>query len=217
MRNRNLARSMAVWLGVLFLSCASLGIRGGGARARDAAAAAIEPCPEMASALQAGAPHPSLGEQAKVFGRIVGVWDGEYTEFSRDGQETRSSGEWLFGWVMGGRAIQGLFIINPSAVRKEQYFGTTLSYFDSKPEKWSMTFIDPENGAVETLTGGPVGDDRVVLLSQDTEGKESRWSFDNVRPDSWVFRDEASSDGGKTWRTREIDRMTRRGAASAVQ
>jgi hypothetical protein len=171
----------------------------------------------MVAALQVWGPHPSFGEQAKVFCRLVGVWDGEYTEFSRDGKETRSSGEWLFGRVMDGRAIQGLVIIHPSAVRKERYFGTTLSYFDSKPGRWSMTFIDPENGAVETLTGGSIADDRIVLLSQDTDGKESRWSFDNVRPDSWVFRDETSTDGGKTWRIREVDRMTRRGAAPVVQ
>ncbi len=37
--------------------------------------------------------HPSLGDQAKVFGRFVGTWDGEYTEFSKDGNATHSSGE----------------------------------------------------------------------------------------------------------------------------
>jgi hypothetical protein len=176
-----------------------------------------DPGPEMVTARQAWGPHPSSGGQAKVFGRLVGVWDGEYTEFSRNGNETRSSGEWLFGWVMDGRAIQGLFIIHPSAVRKERYFGTTLSYFDSKPGKWSKTFVDPENGAVETLTGVSMADDRVVLLGQEMDGKESRWSFDNIRTDSWDFRDERSTDGGKTWRIREVDRMTRRGAAPAVQ
>jgi hypothetical protein len=56
-----------------------------------------------------------------------------------------------------------------------------------------------------------------VLLGQEMDGKESRWSFDNIRTDSWDFRDERSTDGGKTWRIREVDRMTRRGAAPAVQ
>jgi hypothetical protein len=62
-----------------------------------------------------------------------------------------------------------------------------------------------------------MADDRVVLLGQEMDGKESRWSFDNIRTDSWDFRDERSTDGGKTWRIREVDRMTRRGAAPAVQ
>jgi hypothetical protein len=191
---------------------ASLNIGDAAASASDTSAAATDPRLDLVAELQALAPHPSLGEQAGVFGRFVGVWDGNYTEFSKDGKTTHSTGEWIFGWVMDGRAMQDLFIIHPSAARTERYIGTTVRYFDPKSQTWSVTFVDPENGAVETLTGGAVGDDRIVLRSQDKDGKESRWSFDEIRADSWVFRDEASADGGKTWRLREEDHMKRRGA-----
>lgn len=164
---------------------------------------------DMVGALQAAGPHPSLGDGAGVFARFVGTWDGEYTEFSKDGKTTRSSGEWTFGWVMDGRVMQDLFIIHPSAARNDRYMGTTLRYFDPKSKTWGVTFIDPENNAVETLTGGAAGDDRIVLLSHDADGKQRRWSFVDIRPDSWVFRDEASRDGGKTWRLVEEDHMTR--------
>ena len=157
-------------------------------------------------------PHPSLGEQAQVFGRFVGIWDGEYTEYSQDGKTTHSSGEWIFGWVMDGRAIQDLFIIHPSAARKERYIGTTLRYFEPKSGTWHVTFVDPQNGSVTTLTGGAAQDGRIVLHGQSKDGKETRWSIDAIRPDSWVFRDEETSDGGKTWRLREEDHMKRRGA-----
>jgi hypothetical protein len=199
-------------LASVFLPCAVLGISIAGATEEAGYAPATDPRLGMVAALKAMGPHPSLGDQAKVFGRFVGTWGGEYTEFSKDGKETRSSGEWIFGWVMDGRAIQDLFIIHPSAARKERFIGTTVRYFDPKSATWSVTFVDPENGAVETLTGGAVGDDRIVLLSQNTDGKETRWSFDDIRPDSWVFRDEETRDGGKTWRLREVDHM-KRGAA----
>ena len=78
-----------------------------------------------------------------------------------------------------------------------------------------MTFIDPEYGAIETLNGGAVGDDRIVLLSKAEDGKQRRWSLEDIRPDSWIFRDEASSDGGKTWRLREEDRMKRHASPPA--
>ena len=195
------------------LVSAVLGISGAAATEKGKDAPVTDSRLDMVAVLQATGPHPTLGEQAKVFGRFVGRWDGEYIEYSKDGKRTHSSGEWIFGWVMDGRAIQDLFIIHPSAERKERYIGTTLRFFDPKSGTWSVTFIDPENGAVETLKGGAVGDDRIVLLSKDTQGSVSRWSFDDMRPDSWVFRDEASSDGGKTWRLREEDRMKRRGAA----
>jgi hypothetical protein len=178
-------------------------------------AAAADPRLDMVVTLRALGPHPSLGDQAQVFGRLVGTWDGEYTEFSKDGKATRSTGEWIFGWVMDGLAIQDLFIIHPSAAGKQRYIGTTLRFFDPKTKTWSVTFIDPEYGAIETLTGGAVGDDRVVLLSKDEDGKQRRWSLDDIRPDSWIFRDEASSDSGKTWRLREEDHMKRRTSPSA--
>jgi hypothetical protein len=208
------ARWFAAWLlASVFLLWASLDFTGAVTMGKARNASATDPRLDMVTALQAMGPHLSLGDQSKVFGRYVGTWDGEYTEFSKDGKTTRSSGEWIFGWVMDGRAIQDLFVIHPSAARKERYIGTTLRYFDPKSETWSVTFIDPENGGVQTLTGGAVADDRIVLLGKDADGKESRWSFDDIRPDSWVFRDEASSDGGKTWRLREEDHMKRRRSA----
>src|ERR1700693_2573291 len=60
--------------------------------------------------------------------------------------------------------------------------------------------------------GGAVADNRIVRHKQNTDGSGTRWSFDDVRPDSWVFRDEETRDGGKTWRLREEDHMMRRGA-----
>ena len=212
------ARCFAVCLlGAVLLLWASLSIRSVAATGKAGNAPVTDPHLDMVTTLQATGPHPSLGEQAKVFGRFVGIWDGEYTEFSKDGKTTRSLGEWIFGWVMDGRAIQDLFIIHPSAAREERFIGTTLRYFDPKSGTWSVTFIDPENGAVATFTGGAVEDGRIVLHSQNKDGRETRWSFDEIRPDSWVFRDEETSDGGKTWRLREEDHMKRRGAALAAQ
>jgi hypothetical protein len=204
-----------VWLlASVFLVWTSLSIGDAAATGSDTTAAATDPRLDMVAALKALDPHPSLGDQAKVFGRFVGTWDGEYTEFSKDGKVSRSSGEWVFGWVMDGRAIQDLFVIHPSAARSERYMGTTLRYFDTKSGTWTVTFIDPENDAIETLTGGAVGADRIVLLSANADGKQRRWSLVDIRPDSWIFLDEASRDGGKTWRLREEDHMKRRGASA---
>ena len=217
MKQSTFTRWFAVWLALGFLWWAGFSNRSAAATGKAGNAAAADPRFDMVTALRAMGPHPSLGDQAKDFGRFVGTWDGEYNEFSKDGKTARSSGEWIFGWVMDGRAIQDLFIIHPSEAHKEGFIGTTLRYFDPKSRTWSVSFIDPEDDVVETLTGGAVGDDRIVLLSQNTDGKESRWSFEDIRPDSWVFRDERSSDGGKTWRLREVDHLKRRGEAPPAQ
>jgi hypothetical protein len=76
--------------------------------------AATDPRLDMVTALQARGPHPSLADRAKVLDRVIGTWDVEYTDFSKDGKVTHRSGEFIVGWVMDGRAIQDFGIVYPS-------------------------------------------------------------------------------------------------------
>lgn len=56
-------------------------------------------------------------------------------------------------------------------------------------------------------------DDRIVLDTQDFADKETRWPVNDIRPNSFVWREEESSDGGKTWELLAQHQMKRRGAA----
>jgi hypothetical protein len=209
-------RFTACLLAAVLLSSVSLGIlRASTAMAGNALA--TDPRLEMVAALKAPGPHPSLGDQAKIFGRLVGTWEVEYTDFSKQGKVTHRSGELVVGWVMDGRAIQDLWIVYPSGARNEREVYTDLRYFDRKSQTWPATFIDPEHASVARFTGGPAGDDRIVLDTPDLGEKDTRWSFNDIRPDSFVFRDEASGDGGQTWRLQSEYHMKRRGAAPPVQ
>jgi hypothetical protein len=176
-------------------------------------APAADPPRDLVAALEATTPNPALGDQAQVLSRVVGTWDVEYTDFAKDGKAIHRTGEFIVGWVMDGRAIQDLWIVNPSGKRKEREVYTDLHYFDAKTGTWRATFVDPEHGSVARFTGGPVGNDRFVLETQDMNSEQTRWSFNDIRPESFVWRDEASSDGGKTWRLQAEYRMKRRGAA----
>jgi hypothetical protein len=176
---------------------------------------ASDPRLDVVAALGALNPHPSLGDQAKVFGRLVGTWHVDYTDFSKDGKVTHRSGELIVGWVMDGRVIQDLWIVDPSGTRKEREVYTDLRYFDPKSQTWPALFVDPEHASVAKFTGGAVGDDRIVLDTRDFGDGETRWSVNELRPDSFVWREEESSDGGKTWRLTAEHRMKRQdGAAS---
>ena len=101
----------SVVAGLRFSSWASLSTGVEAATGKTSNAPATDPRLDMVTALQAMGPHPSLGDQAKVFGRFVGTWDAEYPEFSKDGKATRSPCEIVFGWIMERLAIQNLFIV----------------------------------------------------------------------------------------------------------
>jgi hypothetical protein len=199
-------------LASVFLWCASASLSAAAASEDSPNAPATDPRVEMVSALRAMGPHPSLGDQAKVFGRLVGTWDVELTDIKKDGRVTRRTGEFIVGWVMDGRVMQDFWIVNPSEARKDREVYTELHYYDPKSRTWPSTFIDPEHASIARFTGGAVGDDRIVFDTQDFDGTDTRWSLNDIHADSFVWREEESLDGGKTWRLTAEHHMKRRGA-----
>lgn len=177
-------------------------------------AEALDPRLAMIRTLQAMGPAPSLGNQAKVFGRFVGTWNVDYGEIAEDGKVTHFKGELVVGWVMDGHALQDLFIAYPTAKHKERTMGTTIRFFDRKSGKWHVVYVEPPTNTVVELTGGQVGD-RIILYGKDRNGALMRWSFNDIKENSFVWRDEKSRDGGKTWRLTEEHHMTRRFAAAS--
>jgi len=205
----------AVWMLASFcLAGASLST-GASTTGNPGEALATDPRLDMVTVLKAMGPHPSLGDQAKVFGRLIGTWDVEYADFSTDGKVTHRSGELTFGWVMDGRAVQDFWIVYPSGARKEREVYTDLRYYDPKSRTWPSAFIDVEHASVARFTGGAVGDDRIVLDTRDFDDTDTRWSINDLRSDSFVWREEESLDGGKTWRLLAEHHMKRRGAVVA--
>lgn len=164
---------------------------------------------EMVTALQAAGPHPSLGEQAAVFDRFVGTWDLDCALYAADGKVTRFRGAWIFGWVLDGQAMQDVLIEgDPSTGRRR---GTTVRFFDANASQWRVLWIPPASGNVIALRGGTEGD-RIVLLGQDGDGSMLRWSFNDIQPNSFLWRGETSADGGKTWRIEQEMILKRRTA-----
>jgi hypothetical protein len=212
MKISTFTRCFAVCSLASFCLSASFGNGASTTRGR-ADALASDPRLDMVTAIEAMGPHPSLADPAKVFDRFVGRWDVEYTDFSKDGKVTHRSGEFIVGWVMDRRVIQDFWIVYPSGTRADREVYTELRYYDRKSGTWPMTFIDPEHASVARFTGGAVGDDRIVLDTLDFDGTDTRWSFNEIRSDSFVWREEESLDGGKTWRLVAEHHMKRRGAA----
>jgi len=195
-------------------SCVILGMTPGGA---DAAASGSDSRLEPGTSLQATGPHPSLGANARTLAPLVGSWNVEYTDFPKDGKASRRSGQFTAGWILDGRALQDFWVVDPSGTNKEREVFTELFYFDPKSATWHVDSFDPYVSAVATFAG-PVREDGVVVESHDLDPKAThRWSFNDVRPGSLVFRDEASSDGGKTWTLKSEYRMTRREDSSPSQ
>jgi len=173
-----------------------------------------DPRRDMVTILQSMGPASSLGDQAKVFGRFVGTWDADFSFHSKDGSVSHSSGEVVFGWVMDGHALQDLWIGYPKSPGGQRKMGTTVRFFDPKSGKWKVVFVDPFYNAVISVEGGEEGD-RIVLRGKDTDGSAIRWSFLDIKDDSFTWHGETSHDGGKSWRLEEEHHFKRRATTSA--
>src|SRR5262245_46625206 len=58
-----------------------------------------------------------LTDQEDIYGWLIGGWEAAVYDYSADGTAHKSSGEWHFGWVLEGRAVQDVWIAPPRSQR----------------------------------------------------------------------------------------------------
>lgn len=154
----------------------------------------------MVDALSADVPLPLACESLRLFGQFVGAWDLEWHGRDSSGSPISVRGELHFGWILDGRAVQDVWRVpvDPAdAARMRAFHGTTIRFYDPRIAAWRSTWIDPLNGRVRRFIGRPVGDS-IVLDGLDDDPKE-RWTFQDITPNSFTWRGEESTDGGRTW------------------
>jgi hypothetical protein len=158
-------------------------------------------------------PHPSLGDQASVFDRFTGSWDMECVFTAADGTRTPAVGEWHFGWILNGLAMQDAIYFYPAGRRPADAAdlkgGTTLRLFDPASRQWLVTFFAASRGEAIHLRGGAEGD-RIVLRGPDVDGSPLRWSFNDITDSSFRWLGEISADGGTHWRVEQEMHLRRR-------
>jgi hypothetical protein len=150
------------------------------------------------SALLSSTPHPSIPEDRRIFEPFVGSWDLVVSWWGEGGSLTRrESGEWHFARVLEGRAIQDVWIVPPCGSRTgDTYeYGTSLRFFDPEIDAWRSTWIGPEHGVVRLFVARRI-EDRVVLETKTEDGRAMRWSFSDIRPDGFTWRNEVETDTG---------------------
>ena len=163
----------------------------------------------MISILGSPDPNPILGDEARTFDRLVGVWDADFSFPAKDGTVRHKKGEIRFGWVMDGTAIQDLWIGYPTEAGQDRSIGTTFRFFDRKSGQWRIVFINPRFNYVVSAEGRREGSD-IVFHGTDADGLPLRWTFSDITPTSFHWVGEKSHDNGKTWIVEEDHHMKRR-------
>jgi hypothetical protein len=150
----------------------------------------------MLDALRAEGPDAGLAAKLNLFGQFVGSWALQVTNYFPDGGTETVPGEWRFGWVLQGRAVQDVYIARAG---KHQEYGTAVRIYDPAADVWRIAWSGPVRGRQILLTGRPRGQEIVLEGAENTV--KLRWIFSDLRGTSFRWRALESHDDGATWTT----------------
>lgn len=161
-------------------------------------------CGPLAGPLFADSPSSELLNVPSLYDGLIGSWEIEVIDYAADGTKRAQTGEWHFGWVLEGRAVQDVLIVPRrkdrfnGMPRQSNRYGTTLRFFDPTRKFWRIVWINPVNGALNTLDARKE-DDRIVHEGDLAPGIRLRWTFADLTRHSFHWIGEFTTDGGTTW------------------
>jgi hypothetical protein len=169
----------------------------------------------MLEALHAHAANASLASKLHLYGQFVGSWRAGIDYHALDGSTHRAEGEWHFGWVLDGKAIQDVWIFPARRLRAGEKpsepwycYGSTFRWYDPAIDAWHITWFDPSRPFEMRQIGRAVGAD-IVQIGEDHNGVLRRWRFVEIAEESFRWLGEVSWDKGSTW-TLEMEMRARK-------
>jgi hypothetical protein len=171
------------------------------AQTRDVAESPPDQVPPPLRGLQASSPLPGLADKLRLFGQFVGDWEYEEWAVNPDGsKQTPNQCEWHWGWILNGRAVQDVWIVHPNgkpdAAPVEH--GTTILVYDPKIDAWHCAWVGPVKNNFVTFIARRVGKE-IVLETPNDQRRMGQWIFSDITSNSFHWRGQGSSDGGKRW------------------
>lgn len=170
----------------------------------------------MLDALNAVPPAPERAGRMHLFGQLVGSWELDVATLESDGSWRHEKGEWHFGWILEGRAIQDVWITparglrQPEGVPPEEY-GTTIRLYDPAGDYWRSVWVGPILGKLRTFTVRE-NEGEFVLVGMDDQSTSMQWVFSDVTEHTFRWRSQITEDDGATWhivQTMQARRRTR--------
>jgi hypothetical protein len=169
--------------------------------------------------LHSDRPAADRADKMSLYGFLVGSWSTDIIAHEENGARHAHRGEIHAGWVLEGRALQDVWMIPPRSERPADaplprlpvtgaWYGTTLRVYDPGIDAWHIFWNDPATQFYARQIGRARGAD-IVQEGKLENGAVLRWSFTRIKPRSFHWLGEVSTDGGASWRL-QVEVLARR-------
>ncbi|MGW1512402.1 hypothetical protein [Streptomyces sp. NPDC002394] len=155
--------------------------------------------------LLADGPSHLYPAEMEQFGRLAGHWTTRITYHPADGSPARTvDGAWEFGYALEGRAVLDVWQwparedLPAEGRAADQECGLCVRVWDPRLQLWRFTFHGTSRGDVVQMYARRVGDE--IVMERAVGGDFVRWTFGRITADTFHWRNERSTDGGRTWR-----------------
>lgn len=156
----------------------------------------------FAEALHSDGPAAQHAGKMDLYGRFVGSWRLTATTYGEDGVGRDGVGEVHFGYVLQGRAVQDVWVL------ESVFYGTTLRIYDPGLDAWHIIWNDPVRQYAARQLGRARGRD-IVQEGVNEAGHRLRWTFHEIEATTFRWRGERSLDDGGSWNVQSEYRLRR--------
>lgn len=110
----------------------------------------------------------------------------------------KTLGEWHFGWILQGRAIQDVWTAyRPGAPRGDPSailgYGTTVRAYDAESDTWHVNWMGVLNHNY-TLFEARNDGSSIVMDAMDDDGHPFQWVFYDITDNGFRWRAQTSTD-----------------------
>lgn len=139
--------------------------------------------------------NPALPEEYNYFGKLVGSWKLDYTDYKLN---CSVKGEWHFSWVLEGMAIQDVIILPSRETRSEiphpvTEYGTTLRIYNPNTHAWDIAY--GYTGKIMRLEARKQHD---MIVLTNLEDERRKWVFVKIEDRCFHWQNVTVKDDG-TW------------------
>jgi hypothetical protein len=182
-------------LGFLCLALVGLGTAAVSQTPPAGSAPATPPAP-TAAAPAAPAPPPCAAPEFHQLDFWVGDWN-----LTHRARTARDKDEWTDGTGTNSvrKILKGCVIEEHFEDKAGDFMGQSASVYDPAQHQWRQTWVDDSAGYL--VLRGNFENGRMVLQTPVEKNATKRMVFHDIKPDSFDWDWESSTDAGKTWVT----------------